>query len=73
MLGFKNILEYIDDLDKFEDIVPLFILHDALILDVNENCFSLINGLCKLGGTDIKDLQSTVFYMSIDKNFSVVL
>jgi len=73
MLGFKNILEYIDDLDKFEDIVPLFILHDALILDVNENCFSLINGLCKLGGTDIKDLQSTVFYMSIDKNFSGVL
>jgi hypothetical protein len=71
ILGFKNILDYVNELDKFEDIVPLFILHDALILDVNENSFRLINGLCKIGSVDIKNLESTTFHMSSDKEFSL--
>jgi len=69
MWGFKNILEYVEELRKLGDIVPLFILHDALILDVNENCFSLINGLVKVGATDIKSLEEHTFYMSVDKEF----
>ena len=71
MLGFMNILDYVSELDKLDDIVPMFILHDALILDVNENSFSLINGLCKLGSVDIKNLESTMFHMSADKGFSL--
>lgn len=70
MLGFLNILQYVEELDNQEYIVPIFILHDALILDIHENCFSLINGLCKLGSVDIKNLESTTFYMSSDKGFS---
>jgi hypothetical protein len=70
MLGFLNILEYVEELGKQEDIVPIFILHDALILDIHKNSFSLINGLCKLGSIDIKQLESTPFYMSVDKGFA---
>lgn len=70
MLGFKNLLEYVEQLGRLEDIVPLFVLHDALILDINPNAFSLINGLAKVGGTDIKGLENTVFFMSVDKGFT---
>ena len=70
MLGFKNILEYVEELDQTELVVPIFILHDALILDINRKCFSLINGLCKIGSIDIKNLDSTTFYMSVDKDFA---
>lgn len=70
MLGFLNILQYVEELENQEYIVPIFILHDALILDIHEKCFSLINGLCKLGSVDIKNLESTTFYMSADKEFS---
>jgi len=70
MLGFKNLLEYVEQLGRLEDIVPLFVQHDALILDINPNAFSLINGLAKVGGTDIKGLESTTFFMSVDKGFT---
>lgn len=72
MLGFLNILQYVEELGKQQDIVPIFILHDALILDIHENCFSLINGLCKLGSVDIRNLETTTFYMSTDKGFSTL-
>jgi hypothetical protein len=71
MLGFKNILDYVNEIDKLDDVVPLFILHDALILDVNENSFNLINGLCKVGSVDIKQLEDIKFYMSADKDFAL--
>lgn len=72
MLGFLNILQYVEELGKQDDIVPIFILHDALILDIHENSFSLINGLCKLGSIDIKNIEATTFYMSADKGFSTL-
>lgn len=72
MLGFLNILDYVHTIEKQEEIVPVFILHDELILDVHENSYSLINGLCKLGGMDIKNLESTMFHMSSDKDFTSV-
>lgn len=68
--GFLNILEYLEELGRLEDVVPLFILHDAFILDVKENAFSLINGLGKVGATDIKGLEQYTFYMSADKQFA---
>jgi len=70
VLGFMNILDYVAEIGKQEEIIPIFILHDALVLDIHENSFSLINGLCKLGSVDIRDLESTTFYMSVDKGFS---
>ena len=68
--GFLNILRYLRDLET-DYVVPLFVLHDALVLDVHkENGLSLINGLCKIGASDIKNLESTTFYMSIDRGFT---
>ena len=70
LFGFKNILEYIEELGRLDDVVPLFILHDAIIFDVKENAFSLINGLGRVGASDIKGLEQVTFYMSVDKNFT---
>lgn len=70
MLGFLNILDYVAEIGKEDEIVPMFILHDALVLDIHENSFSMINGLCKLGSMDIRNLETTTFYMSVDKRFS---
>jgi hypothetical protein len=69
--GFLNILQFLKEMDRLLDIVPLFILHDAIILDVNENAFTLLNALCKIGSTDINGLSETKFYMSVDKEFAL--
>ena len=68
--GFLNILQFLKEMDRLLDIVPLFILHDAIILDINENAFTLLNALCKIGSADIKNLLETKFYMSIDNEFA---
>lgn len=70
MLGFKNILNFVEEIQETQNIVPMFILHDALILDIHPNCFKFINGLCKVGSVDIKNLESVRFYMSADKDFA---
>ena len=70
LLGFLNIINFIKEIDHLNDIIPLFILHDAIILDVNENALNLLPALCKVGATDIKKLENNIFYMSIDKEFA---
>lgn len=70
LFGFKNILNYLGLIGRLSDIVPLFILHDAIIFDVHQNAFSLINGLSKVGATDIQGFEQRTFYMSIDKEFT---
>ena len=70
LFGFKNIAEYVEELGRLDDIVPMFILHDAIIFDVKENAFSLINGLGRVGASDIKGLEQVTFYMSADKDFA---
>jgi hypothetical protein len=70
LLGFYNIVQFIKELERYEDIIPLFILHDAIILDVKENALNLLPALCKVGATDIKGFEQQKFYMSIDKEFS---
>lgn len=71
LFGFKHIVEYIENIGRINDIIPMFILHDAIIFDIKQDACDILNGLCKIGSMDIKNLESTSFYMSIDKNFTL--
>lgn len=71
LLGFLQILEYLDSINMLDEVVPLFILHDALVLDVKNTVdFSLVAGLAKIGSIDIKGFEDTVFHMTIDREFT---
>jgi len=75
MLGFKNLIEYMSDLPPSfsEQIIPLFVLHDALIMDVHPNRLNLLSGLGKVASTGFPKFpdQTTMFPLSIDKSFNL--
>ncbi len=66
LLGFKQILERLKTIpkEKGEMIVPLFILHDALFLDINKSVEHLIPKLCKLGSTNIFGFEHQNFHLT---------
>lgn len=72
MLGFNSLLSYIDMMPLSSDkIVPLFILHDALILDVHPNALSMLTGLAKVASTGFPGLPEQVtFPLSVDREFN---
>jgi len=67
MLGFLSILEQVKELDLLDRVVPLFVLHDALILDVHENVVKALPTLCKTGSRDIQGFEDMLFYLSSER------
>jgi len=65
LLGFAKILEKLSETKKaFDIIVPIFILHDALILDVHKDVEHLIPKLCILNSVGVKEIQEQTFWMT---------
>ncbi len=60
--GFANIVEYLDYLNRLDTIVPLYVLHDALICDVHKNAVHVLPTLCKIGSMDIPGFTNP-FYL----------
>lgn len=68
LLGFQKILQKLSETPgAFQVIVPIFLLHDALILDVHKDVEHLIPKLCTLGAKDIPGFKNQIFWMSGNK------
>jgi len=68
LLGFQKILQKLSETPgAFEVIVPIFLLHDGLILDVHKDVEHLIPKLCSLGAKDIPGFKNQIFWMSGNK------
>jgi hypothetical protein len=63
LLGFGNMIRYIVDHGLQDNIVPLFILHDALILDIHKKHMSKLPWLKIAGSTNIAPYESVTFYL----------
>lgn len=68
LLGFFNILNRLKDIFGALDlIVPIFVLHDAIILDVHKNIEHIIPKLCAIGSKDIPGFKNQPFWMTGNK------
>lgn len=67
LLGFLNILDLVVDLGMQDRVVPVFVLHDALILDIHENAVNILPALCKIGSRDIEGFEEMVFYLKPER------
>ena len=65
--GFTKIVKKIYGAQLQDVIVPMFVLHDALILDVHEDAYDAIPKLCKLGSSKIKSFEDINFYLKEEK------
>jgi hypothetical protein len=67
LLGFNQINSRIRDanIDKF--IVPIFVLHDALYLDIHNKFEYLLPKLCRAGSVSIPKFEHIDFYLRYQK------
>jgi hypothetical protein len=64
LLGFYKIIKAINkvkDANKF--LVPIFVLHDAMIIDGHNSLQHIIPKLCEIGSNDIYKLEKTKFWI----------
>jgi hypothetical protein len=64
-LGFLNILQLAESLGMLKEyMVPLFVLHDGMVIDLHKNMFNSIPTLCKFGALGIDMFENIKFYLS---------
>jgi hypothetical protein len=64
MHGFCNIVEEIDDDEK---IIPIFVNHDALVLDVHNSAIDKLKGIKEVGTTNIPLFSNRKFPIKLDR------
>jgi len=71
LLGFNQINSKIKQAGIQEGVVPIFILHDALFLDVHRDYEYLLPKLCVVGSKNIPMFENIDFYLGFEKEKSV--
>lgn len=66
LYGFAEIMRRVN-LAELKGFDPLFILHDALIVDMSEQNKILLPKITKAGAVNIPKLESTTFFMTEEK------
>lgn len=67
LFSFSNIINFIKEMEWQKRILPLFVLHDALIIDIHESYINNIPTLCKIGSIDIPLLENHNFYIKAEE------
>jgi len=67
LFGFLKIVNKLHETGADKLISPLFVLHDALVLDVHNNVTNLLTKLTNLGSTGIPNFENIKFWLSIEK------
>ena len=65
--GFSNIIERLAKSDGLKLVRPLFILHDALILDVHNSAKPLLAKFAKAGSINIPKFDNTQFWIDVEQ------
>jgi hypothetical protein len=63
LLGFTNIINRLNEKGLSDKIRPIFILHDALFLDIHEDAYHVISKIEKLGSTGIRGFKNIDFWL----------
>lgn len=65
--GYQNVLREIKNFKSSEKVIPIFVLHDAILLDVHEDHENIIGKLEQSGSTNILGFENKNFYLRATK------
>lgn len=63
MLGFLKIIKKIIKLNLLDKIVPIFLIHDAIVFDIHNEYQGLVEKMCTLGSNNIKKFEQVNFFL----------
>lgn len=67
ILGFNELHRRIELANLIEWIVPIFVIHDAIVLDIHKDYEYLIPKICKAGSLNIKKFEKTNFFLNAER------
>ena len=67
LFGFRNIILKLIETNTIDKIVPIYILHDALILDVHKDYEFILNKLAAHGSKNIQGFENIFFPIDVSK------
>lgn len=67
MLGFNELNRRTALANLIEWIVPIFVIHDAIVLDIHKDYEYLIPKICKAGSINIKKFEKTNFFLNAER------
>jgi hypothetical protein len=67
LLCFSNMINYIKQMNWENFMKPLFVLHDALFIDIHQNYFKFIPTICKIGTVSVPLLENVDFFLKVEK------
>ena len=67
MLGFNELIRRIALANLLDWIVPVFVIHDAIVLDIHKDYNYLIPRICKAGSINIKKFEKTNFFLNAER------
>jgi len=67
LFGFSRIVDTLMKSGAIDLIKPLFVLHDALILDVHNDVAHLLPKLAEIGSNQIPEFEKTKFWIEIER------
>ena len=67
LFGFSKIVDKLIKTNAIDLIKPLYVLHDALILDVHDDVIEILAKLASLGAKDLPRLEGTKFWIETER------
>lgn len=70
MLGFTNIINKINLLEELHNhIIPVFLLHDAILFDIHNDYEKYVDKVCKAGSKKIYKFEDIDFYLKNEESW----
>lgn len=75
MIGFLSIVKYLEAISALERVVPLYLVHDAIVFDVHVDALPLVYSMAKIGACDIPSFAGsskpiTSLALKVDRLFA---
>lgn len=67
LFGFANIIKKLIQTNTMDKIVPIFVLHDALLIDAHNDYEHVLSKLASFGGKNIQGLEHIEFPIEVSK------
>lgn len=75
MIGFLSMVKYLEAIDALDRVVPIYLVHDAIVFDVRADSLPLVYSLAKIGVSDIPSFAGsskpiTSLALKVDRLFA---
>jgi hypothetical protein len=66
MFGFNRLNNFLKSSGNIKNVDPVFVIHDAIVLDVHNDDEKYIPKMCEVGSINIEKFAHTNFFLKVE-------